>query len=197
MNAKFFDLKQEKQDRMVNAAFKIFALNGYAHASTDDIVKEAQISKGLLFHYFDSKIGVYTFIYDYAIRYMAIEIGSAVDPDETNYFELLRQLEAAKMQLLKSYPYMYMFLNSCKRENVTEAILAVEEGKKTYENNIGSILARADQSVIKSAKATQLLKMLDYTEEGIMEDALLDGSFNAEMNYAESIRYINLVEKSI
>ena len=55
MNAKFFDLKQEKQDRMVNAALKVFALNGYQHASTDDIVKEAHISKGLLFHYFDSK----------------------------------------------------------------------------------------------------------------------------------------------
>ena len=71
MNAKFFDLKQEKQDRMVNAALKIFALNGYSHASTDDIVKEAHISKGLLFHYFDSKIGVYSFIYDYSVRFIS------------------------------------------------------------------------------------------------------------------------------
>ena len=41
---------------MINAALKIFAKNGYAHASTDDIVKEAGISKGLLFHYFINKI---------------------------------------------------------------------------------------------------------------------------------------------
>ena len=52
MNEKFFDLKKEKQDRMINAALKVFALNGYRHASTDDIVREAAISKGLLFHYF-------------------------------------------------------------------------------------------------------------------------------------------------
>ena len=51
MNDKFFDLKKEKQDRMINAALKVFALRGYRHASTDDIVKEAGISKGLLFHY--------------------------------------------------------------------------------------------------------------------------------------------------
>ena len=50
MNEKFFDLKKEKQDRMINAALKVFALNGYRHASTDDIVREAAISKGLLFH---------------------------------------------------------------------------------------------------------------------------------------------------
>ena len=37
MNEKFFDLKKEKQDRMINAALKVFALNGYRHASTDDI----------------------------------------------------------------------------------------------------------------------------------------------------------------
>ena len=41
MNEKFFDLKKEKQDRMINAALKVFALNGYRHASTDDIVREA------------------------------------------------------------------------------------------------------------------------------------------------------------
>ena len=46
------NLKKEKQDRMINAALKVFAMNGYQKASTDDIVKEAGISKGLLFHYF-------------------------------------------------------------------------------------------------------------------------------------------------
>ena len=52
MNEKFFDLKKEKsRNRMINAALKIFAKNGYRHASTDDMVAEAGISKGLLFHY--------------------------------------------------------------------------------------------------------------------------------------------------
>ena len=38
MNSKFFELKKEKQDRMINAALKVFAVNGYRHASTDDVV---------------------------------------------------------------------------------------------------------------------------------------------------------------
>ena len=198
MNAKFFDLKQEKQDRIINAALKIFAKNGYNHASTDDMVKEAQISKGLLFHYFDSKIGVYSFLYDYAVRLIAIELGSAIDPSETSYFEILRQMEAAKMLVLRSHPYMYMFLNSTKRENITEAILATEESKKTLENNLGTILARTNQDFLKENKsAKDYLKMMDCTLEAIMEDALLDGSFNADMNYKESIKYINLTEKMI
>ena len=31
MNEKFFDLKREKQDRMINAGLKVFAKNGYRH----------------------------------------------------------------------------------------------------------------------------------------------------------------------
>ena len=52
MNDRFFELKKEKQDRMINAACRILAVNGYANSSTDNIVKAASISKGLLFHYF-------------------------------------------------------------------------------------------------------------------------------------------------
>ena len=74
MNSKFFDLKKEKQDRMINAALKVFALQGYRHGSTDDIVREAAVSKGLLFHYFGSKLGAYRFVYDYSVRYMNLEL---------------------------------------------------------------------------------------------------------------------------
>ena len=61
MNDKFFDLKKDKQDRIINAALQVFALNGYRHASTDDIVKLASISKGLLFHYFEKQAGTLCF----------------------------------------------------------------------------------------------------------------------------------------
>jgi AcrR family transcriptional regulator len=194
MNAKFFDLKQEKQDRMVNAALKIFALNGYSHASTDDIVKEAHISKGLLFHYFDSKIGVYSFIYDYSVRFISLELSSAIDPNETSYFEILRQMEAAKMQVLKSYPYMFMFLNACKKEDITEAVLAVETAKAQLASNEATILQKADESVKSKKNFSEYMKMLTFTINGIMESSLYDGSFNAEMNYKENIKYINLTE---
>ena len=110
MNGKFFDLKKEKQDRMINAALKIFAQNGYRHASTDDIVREAAISKGLLFHYFGSKLGTYTFVYDYSVRYMVLELKAAVSATEADPFEIWKQIEQAKLQALRRYPYVQQFL---------------------------------------------------------------------------------------
>ena len=82
MNSKFFDIKKEKQDRIINAALKVFAMQGYRHGSTDDIVREAAISKGLLFHYFGSKVGLYGFVYDYSVRFMNLELRSTVSASD-------------------------------------------------------------------------------------------------------------------
>ena len=43
MNTRFYSLELEKQQRIINAALKEFARNGYEKASTNEIVKEAEI----------------------------------------------------------------------------------------------------------------------------------------------------------
>ena len=45
MYSKFLNLDKEKQDRIINAALKEFALKGYDNASTNEIVKSSEISK--------------------------------------------------------------------------------------------------------------------------------------------------------
>ena len=73
MNEKFFEIKNEKQERILNAAIKVFALNGYRKASTDVIVTEAGISKGLLFHYFTNKLSLSEYITAYKIKYIHLD----------------------------------------------------------------------------------------------------------------------------
>ena len=111
MNDKFFDLKQEKQDRIINGALKVFALSDYKHASTDDIVKEAGISKGLLFHYFNSKIGLYVFLFDYSARFMMLEMSREISRRETDFFELTRQMERARMQVMRLYAAVFEYVS--------------------------------------------------------------------------------------
>ncbi len=117
MNEKFWDLKKEKQDRMINAALKVFSQYGYYHASTDEILKTAGISNGLLFHYFGSKIGVYAFLYDYATRFVTLELTGNVEKNETGYFELYNQILSAKVAAMAQYPYIFPFLNKADEED--------------------------------------------------------------------------------
>ncbi len=195
MNSKFFDLIKEKQDRMINAALKVFALKGYKGASTDDIVKEAGISKGLLFHYFTNKIGLYTFIYDYSARYMVLELTTEVNEKETDFFVLYKQMEAAKMQVLKNYPYMQEFLNRAAYEDVSEAILAIEDKSFLLQDCYEKIRSQMDLSVFADGLDTdKLQKMLDLTIQGLMTEHFREGSFQSEMLYHEVVSYLDMVK---
>lgn len=197
MNGKFFDLKKEKQDRMINAALKMFALHGYRHARTDDIVREAGISKGLLFHYFESKLGVYTFVYDYSVRYMILELGNR-PADETNLFEIVRQTEAAHMRAMKEYPYMQQFLNRSLSEDVNEALLAVEDKRNLLRETYDAIYRKADYGELPAGvEGDKLCTMMDLTIKGLMTERFLDASFQPEMLYREICSYLDMMRKLV
>ena len=198
MNSKFFDLKKDKQDRMINAALKIFALRGYRHASTDDIVREAAISKGLLFHYFESNLGVYSFIYEYSVRYMILEMRTAVDPKETDLFEVMKQIERARMNAMKGYPYMQQFLNRSMTEDVSEALLAIEERRWSLEEAADAIYSQIDYSQLSPRiDGEKLRKMLDFTVKGLLTERFQDASFQPEMLYNETCDYLDMMKKIV
>ena len=195
MNEKFFDLNKEKQDRMINAALKIFAKNGYRHASTDDMVAEAGISKGLLFHYFENKLGLYTFLYNYSVRFMVLEL-SGCGAGENDFFELIKRREAAKMQALKKYPYMQLFIDSVRYEEVAEALCATEEKKNVLPEALESLMKGADTSRFKpEVKLQKLNRLIEYTLRGMMEDCFLENSFQPDMMYEEINSYLLMLKK--
>lgn len=198
MNGKFFDLKKEKQDRMINAALKVFATHGYRHASTDDIVREAAISKGLLFHYFGSKLGVYTFIYDYSVRYMTLELSTTVDRKCTDMFTLMKQIECARMHAMRGYPYMQQFLNRSMAEDVSEALLAVEDKRNILNEAYENINSQMNfEELPADVDGEKLRKMLDFTIKGLMTERFQDASFQPEMLYEEVVDYLDMMKKIV
>lgn len=198
MNSKFFDLKKEKQDRMINASLKVFALQGYRHASTDDIVREAAISKGLLFHYFESKLGLYHFIYDYSVRYMNLELKSTVDAKEKDLFEVVKQMECAKMHAMRGYPYMQQFLNRSMAEDSYEALLSIEEKRVSLEETYAAINEQIDYEALPAVvDGEKLRKMLDFTIKGLMTERFQNASFQPEMLYREICDYIDMMKQLV
>ena len=196
MNEKFFDLKKDKQDRIISAAMKHFALNGFLHASTDDIVKDAQISKGLLFHYFGSKVGLYGFLYDYAVRFMAIELTTYVSKEETDYFEIVRQIVTARVDAMRQYPYIQLFLERAEKEEMPQAIAATHERRMSLEEQVGTILDRADITrFIAGADYVITGHVIDYALRGLMLDHERTGAFSPERYGAEAGRYIDMMKK--
>jgi len=51
----FKDLREEKKGKIMDVALELFGRDGYYTTSISDIAREAEISKGLLYNYFESK----------------------------------------------------------------------------------------------------------------------------------------------
>lgn len=198
MKEKFFDLKKEKQDRIINGALKVFALNGYKRASTDEMVKEAGISKGLLFHYFESKKGVYIFVSQYSSRYLAMELSRAVGIQETDFFELQKQMELAKLRVMKNYPYMQYFLNRAFLETDEEAVTATKAEMDYASNALQQIYAKADLAKFKeTVDPSMVLKMTLFALNGLMDEYIHKEPLMFEALYEESAAYLDMLKENL
>lgn len=195
MNDKFFDLKSEKQDRMINAALKIFAVNGYKHASTDEIVVEAGISKGLLFHYFVSKMGLYSFLLDYSVKYMNFEFSRTIG-DENDYFGFLEKFEMAKLNVLRNYPYMNKFIEGCMTENRSDLDEVGKDALKTYADTLSKYRSKLSEPVLKDGiDKAQFENIIAYTIKGLSADSMDGGEFKPEQLNKQIIEYIQVFKK--
>lgn len=70
----FFNLNEEKKERIINAAMIEFATYGYENSSTNRIIKECGISKGSLFKYFKSKEELYFYLIEIIFAEMSKEM---------------------------------------------------------------------------------------------------------------------------
>lgn len=197
MNEKFFDLAREKQDRMINGAIEVFAKNGFKHAATDDMVKAVGVSKGLWFHYFGSKEGIYVFTYDYSVKYMLLEISTVVDESVTDYFELIRRIEQARIRVSRNYPYMQDFLRAAEDESDEAVIEKTAEARKLYHERLDSLIKCAEiENVSDKARRERIKKMLAYSLEGMIKEKQRAGA-DPDAVYREVKNYIELMRDMV
>ena len=194
MNEKFFDLKREKQDRIINAGLKVFAKYGYKHATTDDIVREAGISKGLLFHYFTNKVGAYVFLMDYSVRFLLLELSRTVKKDTTNFFEIYKQIETGKLAVLKNYPYMQAFLDKAFEEVCLEALEECEEQKEVYRIRMEAYFEQAAGQKFKHHVTMEKMQTLfGYIVKGITAENMAQDTMQPELMYIRICEYIDMM----
>lgn len=108
---KFIKLDEEKQDRILNAAMEEFRY-GYKKASTDAIAKRAQVSKGLLFHYFDTKEQFYLFLIQHALAILEKDYNEILDIRNGDLLESLWKEATLMHRITMRFPYIYHFLAS-------------------------------------------------------------------------------------
>ena len=109
MNNKFFNLPVEKQQRIINAAYKVFSENSYKKAPMSEIADEGGVSKALLFHYFTNKKELYMYLWENAIEMTRKAIVEYRTLETFDFFEMLKRSLLSKCSVMQKYPHIYAF----------------------------------------------------------------------------------------
>jgi AcrR family transcriptional regulator len=96
-HAHFHAIAAEKQQRILQAALEEFAAKDYASASTNTIVARARISKGLLFHYFNDKLGLYLYLLEHVAQKLYGDVMALIDLENDDVFDLMQKTIEAKL----------------------------------------------------------------------------------------------------
>lgn len=110
MLPKISNLESKRRNVILNAALKEFATKGFDEASTNVIAKESGVSKGLMFHYVNSKKDLFLFLYDYCTDMINKEYLDLMDFNEKDIFERLRQSYLLQIELLQKHPWIFEFI---------------------------------------------------------------------------------------
>lgn len=100
----FLRLPPEQQERILQASLVAFAEHGYDLASTNRIVRDAGISKGVLFKYFQDKQALFLHVVEWSTgRYLA-GLPRLVD---LPIFEWMKVTTQHKLRFLRERPHDY------------------------------------------------------------------------------------------
>lgn len=127
MQLKILNTEPKKRDVILNAALKEFSLKGFDSASTNVIAKEAGISKGLMFHYINSKKDLFLFLYDYCADRINKEYIDLMNFNEKDIFKRLRKSYILQIELLKQHPWIFDFIMMSDMTNSEEINKKLEE----------------------------------------------------------------------
>ncbi|MFS0635166.1 TetR/AcrR family transcriptional regulator [Mesobacillus foraminis] len=202
MISKFLSLNQDKQERILNAAAQEFVQKGYATASTNEIVKAAGISKGLLFHYFNNKKDLYLFLYNHFADVLMHEFFANLEDTEQDIFLKIKKIMLLKSQLMKKHPEIFNFMMSAYMEDSTEVKNDLDQRhSEILQNSYSTIFSKIDPSLFKEGTdVKRAINIILWTLEGfsnqVLEKAKLtsggtDGDFSAE--FKEADLYIDML----
>jgi TetR/AcrR family transcriptional regulator len=182
------NIDPDKRDRIINAAIEEFASVPYEKASTNNIVKNAGISKGLLFHYFSSKQELFEALTRFVIHTLRDAIVEKINWEETDLFERLKQATIVKLEVSRVYPHMFDFMKNIvayKNTGSIESLFEMYRGygldleqiyKEFYTRNVDYSRFR-DPSIITETINIVRWSLEKYTEEQLLtlgEDNRLD-----------------------
>lgn len=191
----------QKRDNIINSAMKEFSKNTFQKASTNKIVKDAGISKGLLFHYFGTKNNLYQYLEYFSMKIITDEIVNNLNWQQKDIFQRLKEISMIKFEVLQRYPYLYDFSLKVFQDKTVDEIMKMspdfplELYSQIYTYNIDYSLFKEDIDVEKAVDIIRwtIEKYGDEFRKNIKNEKV---EFNYKLIEEEIYKYTDMLEAS-
>lgn len=206
MKEKFkdIDINNEKVNRIINCALEEFSKNKFEKASTNNIVKAANVSRGLMYHYFTDKQELFDFLTEFSITELINVFNEKFDWKETDILNRLRQSVKIKFDVFMRYPYMLEFyIKTLDKKTINDTQNGVLSlylelsnlRNKFYTDNIDLSKFKDDVDVEKAINVIRWT-IKKFSEE--YQDKVRSGdiNLNLEILYKEIDIYIEFLRKT-
>ena len=182
MNEKFYALPEEKQQRILNAGYRVFSQNSYKKSPMSEIAAEAGISKSLLFHYFRNKKDLYLFLWDKAAQITITFLNAYRCYEPGDLFEMMERGMQAKFQIIKRYPYMAAFTVKAFYEKDASICLEVQESYHRYfdQKAAGALAALNPGDFVEGLDLRLMYREMYWASEGYLWEMLQQGELDPE-----------------
>lgn len=197
MNEKFFQLSEEKQTRILNAGFRVFARNSYRKSPMNEIAEEAGISKALLFFYFKNKKELYLFLMKNAEELTMEYLRLSGCYEEKDIFEMMYKGLLAKANMMRKYPDMSAFALKAYYEDDDEVKDELRKIIAPYADlSTNKSLPKLDPKVFKEGLDLQMMYRDMYlASEGYMYQMQHAGKVDVDKIVADYRKLIDFWKK--
>ncbi|WP_221564851.1 TetR/AcrR family transcriptional regulator [Alkalihalobacillus sp. TS-13] len=211
MNPTFERLPEKKKQQIINACLEEFAENGFENTSTNKIIERAEISKGLLFHYFKNKKTLYLFLLERSARLVTDQVFDHLEAEtEKDFFERIKKVAILKMNFFSKHTNEYLilingFFNTPKDLEKDITVLYEKLYKQMMQFNANQLFDYLHEEQIRTGLTKEfvleyVLNVMDQFNRGLLrqykgkeEDLLED--FNPLLNRLD--QYIDILKYGV
>lgn len=189
-------IPEEKRGRIVRAGMENFAKKGYKKATMDEIVADAGISKGLIFHYFGSKKKLFVHLYEFAYGFVYERLVPHFNLEQTDLFERIRQSEQVKLEVMREYPYVLDFLRAARQEENEELRTEMKRvSTQSLPPWADTFMKGIDTDKLRDGiELSRVIRIIQWCTNGLLAEH--KDNFVLEDVFAEMDIYLDLMRKA-
>jgi len=194
---KFLSLPQEKQNRIVDAAMTLFGEVGYKKAYISEIAAASGISKALVFHYFGSKKGLYSYLVYYTGKIVMTEAQHERDTANKDFFERAITTIRFRLSIKSRYPAMNVFMESVFNEDEPEVAADIERLLAIAKDMHSKVeIIEGEASLFKDGiDPLQIVELVEKYTEGVVYEWNSNTSIDDAM--ADVTKCLDMLRKNL